>query len=278
MTERLAPAKVNLHLRVLRKRPDGYHDLATLMVPISLYDILSFKPIDRGIVLHCPGHPELEGAGNLACRAAEMLFGQTGWPHGVEITLKKHIPLAAGLGGGSSDAATTLLALNEWMPKPLGVDDLVRMAARLGADVPFFVRGQASWAFDIGDRLEEAPGLPPLFLLLVNPGFELSTKTVYEGLNFALTKEPIHYSIPRFLSVRDVIKGLHNDLERVSLALHPVIGGIKDLLLNHGALGALMSGSGPTVFGVFRSEEETIQAGDALKEVSGWTLLRARSV
>lgn len=278
MTARLSPAKVNLQLKVLRKRPDGYHDLATLMVPITLYDTLSFKPIDRGIVLRCPGCPDLEGRDNLAWRAADMLFGQAGYTRGVEITLEKRIPLAAGLGGGSSNAATALVTLNDWLSSPMSREDLITMGAKLGADVPFFVHGRAAWATGIGERLEDAPGLPPLHLLLVNPGFELATRTVYEGLNFALTKEPIHYSIPRFLSVRDVIKGLHNDLEKVSVALYPVIGRIKDLLLNHGALGALMSGSGPTVFGVFRSEEETIQAGDALKEVGGWTLLRARSI
>ncbi|MDD5171028.1 MAG: 4-(cytidine 5'-diphospho)-2-C-methyl-D-erythritol kinase [Syntrophales bacterium] len=278
MIRRLSPAKINLHLKVLRKREDGYHDLSTLMQPISLYDEMTFTPADRGITLRCPDHPLLENRDNIVYRAAEMIIHKTSWPRGIEIILEKHIPVAAGLGGGSSNAATTLLTLNEIMGSPFDRENLMKMGAKLGADVPFFIFEHPAWASGIGDRLVEASNLPPLFFLLINPGFELSTKTVYEKLNFTLTKEPIHYSIPRFLNVHDVIKGLHNDLEKVSMKLYPVIGKIKGLLLSHGALGALMSGSGPTVFGVFHSEEETIQAEDALKEVGGWTLLRAHSV
>jgi 4-diphosphocytidyl-2-C-methyl-D-erythritol kinase len=153
----------------------------------------------------------------------------------------------------------------------------MQLGVKLGADVPFFIYERSAWAFGIGDRLKDASPLP-LFFLLINPGFELSTKTVYEKLNFALTKELIHYSIPRFLDVHDVIKGLHNDLEKVSMALYPAIGKIKSLLLSHGALGALMSGSGPTVFGVFQNEEETIQAENALRGIDEWTLYRAHSL
>jgi len=278
MIQRLAPAKVNLHLKIIRKREDGYHDLATLMQRISLFDEMTFCPRERGIIIRCPGNPLLENDQNIAYRAAELLISETAWPHGLEITLTKHIPLAAGLGGGSSNAAATLLALNEIMNMPLSKTDLMRLGAKLGADVPFFIYERTAWAFGIGDRLEELPDPPPLFFLLINPGFELSTKTVYENLNFALTKAPIHYSIPRFLNVRDVIEGLHNDLEKVSIGMCPVIGKLKNLLLGHGALGALMSGSGPTVFGIFRTEEETIQAGKALREVGGWTLLGAHSL
>jgi 4-diphosphocytidyl-2-C-methyl-D-erythritol kinase len=278
MISKRAPAKVNLHLKILRKREDGYHDLATLMQRISIYDEMTFQQLDRGIILDCPGHPELENQQNIVYRAAEMIIQRTGWSHGIHISLEKHIPVAAGLGGGSSNAATTLLTLNEMMGTPFNQRELMQLGATLGADVPFFIYEQTAWAFGIGDRLEEVVDIPPLFFLLINPGFELSTKTVYENLNFALTKEPIHYSIPRFLNVHDVVEGLHNDLESVSTALYPIIGTLKDLLLGHGAIGALMSGSGPTVFGVFQGEEETIQARNALIQVGGWTLLGARSI
>ncbi len=278
MIKRLSPAKVNLHLKILRKREDGYHDIVSLMQRISLCDEMTFEAIDRGVILRCPGNPHLENTQNIAYLAAEMLIRQTAWPHGVAITLQKNIPVAAGLGGGSSNAAATLLTLNEMMNSPLGRSDLMELGTKLGADVPFFIYERSAWAFGIGDRLEEAPETPHLNFLLINPGFELSTKTVYEKLNFALTKEPIHYSIPRFLNVHDVVKGLHNDLEKVSMALSPVIGRIKNLLLDHGALGALMSGSGPTVFGVFQGKEETIQAEHTLRENSGWEVLRAYSL
>ena len=278
MIERLSPAKVNLHLKILRKREDGYHDLATFMQRISLYDEMIFVPVERGIAIHCPGNTLPEDHRNIVYRSAQLLISETGWSGGIDIILHKRIPLAAGLGGGSSNAATTLLVLNEIMGGPLTGTDLMQAGAKLGADVPFFLQRYPAWAFGIGYRLEEAPKTPNLFFLLINPGFPLSTKTVYEMLNFALTKEPIHYSIPRFLEVQEVVKGLHNDLEEVSIKLHPVIGMLKTLLIRHGALGALMTGSGPTVFGIFNSEEETIRAENALKEVNGWTLLRAHSI
>lgn len=279
MIRRFSPAKVNLHLKILRKREDGYHDLATLMQRISLCDEMTFKPIPAGITLRCPGTPQLENRENIVYRAAEMIIRHVSWSRGVEMTLSKQIPLAAGLGGGSSNAATTLLALNDMMDQPLSRGDLMRLGAKLGADVPFFVSEEsAAWAFGIGDRLQKNDEIPKLFFILINPGFELSTKTVYEHFKFALTKEPIHYSIPRFLNVREVIDGLYNDLEGVSIKMHPEIGMLKDLLLSHGAQGALMSGSGPTVFGVFQNEEERIQAENALKEVGKWTLLGAHSL
>ena len=279
MLYKLSPAKINLHLKILRKREDGYHDLATLMQRISLCDEMTFKPAPSGILLRCPGNPLLENQANIVYRAANMIIRHVSWSQGIDITLEKHIPLAAGLGGGSSNAATTLLTLNDIMGQPLSRNELMQLGAKLGADVPFFVSEKsAAWAFGIGDRLQEASGIPKLLFILINPGFELSTKTVYENLKFALTKEPIHYSIPRFLNVPSVIDGLYNDLERVSIKMHPEIGMLKDLLLRHGACGALMSGSGPTVFGVFQDEEERIQAEKALKEVGQWTLLGAHSL
>jgi len=278
MIRRFSPAKVNLHLRVLRKREDGYHDLATLMQRIDLQDEMTFDHRDGGIHLTCPGHPELENDDNLAVRAARALIRETSWRGGFQIGLFKHIPLAAGLGGGSSNAASTLVALNDLMGQPCSREILMGIGARIGADVPFFIFEKTAWAFGIGDRLEAAPPLPPLFFLLINPGFELSTKSVYEGLNFTLTKEPIHYSIPRFFERHDVIMGLHNDLEKVSINLHPVLKEIKTLLLSHGASGALMSGSGPTVFGVFESEEVAIKTEQSLKGYGTWSLFRAHSI
>ena len=278
MIRRFSPAKVNLHLRVLRKREDGYHDLATLMQRIDLQDEMTFDHRDGGIHLTCPGHPELENDDNLAVRAARALIRETSWRGGFQIGLFKHIPLAAGLGGGSSNAASTLVALNDLMGQPCSREILMGIGARIGADVPFFIFEKTAWAFGIGDRLEAAPPLPPLFFLLINPGFELSTKSVYEGLNFTLTKEPIHYSIPRFLNAREVVKGLHNDLEEVSVKRHPVIGELKTLLLHSGAPGALMSGSGPTVFGVFEREEERNRTGQVLEGAVTWPLLAARSL
>ncbi|MCX7635812.1 MAG: 4-(cytidine 5'-diphospho)-2-C-methyl-D-erythritol kinase, partial [Syntrophales bacterium] len=242
----LSPAKINLHLKILRKRPDGYHDLATLMQRVSLYDELWIEPHSRDIVIECPDAPLPVDEGNLVYRAADLILRTAGWPTGVHITLKKNIPIAAGLGGGSSNAATALMGINEMMGFPFSRENLLVMAARIGADVPFFILEKTAWAFGIGDRLEALDEFPKLSIILINPGFELSTAEVYRRLNFTLTNEPIRYSIPRLLTVHDIMAGLHNDLEGVSIPMHPIIGELKDHLLSRGALGALMSGSGPT--------------------------------
>lgn len=278
MIRLLSPAKVNLYLRVLKKREDGYHDLATLMQKISLYDELEFEPVPRGIHLKCSG-AELPGnEDNIVYRAAEKILSLANCVSGVAISLHKKIPLAAGLGGGSSNAAMTLLALNELFRLNFSREELRKIGATLGADVPFFLFPGPAWAFDIGDRLEAAPEVPPAWFVLVNPGFEVSTRVIYERLNLRLTKEPFHYSIPRFLTMEDLAAGLYNDLERVTLKMHPELQEIKDLLCSQGARGALMSGSGPTLFGVFESEDKAGEAETFLKNCKTCTVIRARSV
>lgn len=273
-----SPAKVNLHLRVLRRRPDGYHDIATLMQKISLQDAMVFSPREEGIVIKCPGFPGLENENNIVYRAVKALFAATGYQAGVEIVLQKAIPIGAGLGGGSSNAATTLVTLNDLLHLGLSREELMKLGARLGADVPFFIYGNRAWAFGIGDRLEPADSLPPLWFVLVNPCFELSTARVYQGLNLTLTNQIINYSIPRFSTITDVVEGLQNDLEKVSLALYPVLQELKDRLMGVGARGALMSGSGPTVYGVFDREREALQAADILKKNENWFVTAACSL
>lgn len=278
MIRRLSPAKVNLYLRVLRKRPDGYHDILSLMQRISLCDELAFSPHDGGIVLRCPGTELPEDEGNIVHRAAAVFLSRIGTPSAVEITLQKRIPIAAGLGGGSSNAATTLMTLNEMFESPLGSEELMAMGARLGADVPFFIHQKTAWASGIGDRFTEGPPLPPFWYVLINPGFEVSTKRVYQGLNLGLTNGAINYSIPRFSTQADLIRGLANDLEKVTIGLHPVLNRIKALLLESGAEGALMSGSGPTVFGLFTAEGSALRAETLLRREGQWSVFRAHSL
>lgn len=273
-----SPAKVNLYLRVIRKRPDGYHDIATLMQKISLEDTMEFSRREEGIVIKCPGFPQLENENNIVYRAVKALFAATGCRAGVEIVLQKAIPMGAGLGGGSSNAATTLVTLNDMLGLNLSREQLMKIGARLGADVPFFIYGDRAWAFGIGDRLEPVENLPPLWFVLVNPRFELSTARVYQGLNLTLTNPIINYSIPRFSTITEVVEGLHNDLEKVSLALYPALQELKDNLMGVGARGALMSGSGPTVYGVFDREREALQAADILKKNENWFVTAACSL
>lgn len=265
-----APAKINLFLRVLRKRADGYHDIVSLMQKITLYDELIFSPLPTGIVLNCPGSDLPTTEDNLVFRAAQSIFAYANYPYGVEITLTKKIPLAAGLGGGSSDAATTLIALNKICSLDFNKNELMKLGAKIGADVPFFIFGNNALASGIGDQLKALQDLPKINLLLIKPLFELSTKMVYENLNLRLTRGKNNYSIPRFLKMGDIIRELHNDLESVSLEMHPELADLKKMLLRHGALGALMSGSGPTVFGIFRDGKEAKNILEVIKkEVSG---------
>lgn len=270
MIRALSPAKVNLCLHVLAKRQDGYHEIASLMQRISLCDEMTFKKLNRGIRVCCPDSDLPENEENIAFRAAQSFFAR--FPQiegGIEITIHKRIPVAAGLGGGSSNAATTLMTLNEIYKTPCSKETLMEIGGNLGADVPFFIFAQPAWAFGIGERLQAAENIPSHVLVLVNPGFPLSTKMIYQGLNLRLTNKAIHYSIPRFCSIRDLAKGLFNDLEAVSVGMHPVISDIKEELLRHGALSALMSGSGPTVFGIFESEQQADAAQQKLAQVKG---------
>jgi len=265
---RCAPAKINIFLHVLRKCPDGYHDLASVMQQISIYDELEFTLRPEGISLHCPGTDLPTDEKNLIYRAAQAIFYYTGYKGGVEIILNKQIPAAAGLGGGSSDAATTLMALNDQCSLGLKKNELMQLGSKLGADVPFFIFGSCAFATGIGDRLQILSDLPKINMVLINPAFPLSTKTVYENLNLTLTK------IPRFYALGDVVRELHNDLEAVSLRMYPELNDFKQMLVNEGALGALMSGSGPTLFGIFTDEEAAKEAQKAiLKRVSGECLV-----
>jgi len=269
MIIRQSPAKVNLFLRVLRKRDDGYHDILSLMQKISLYDEMRFDLKGEGVKLICPRGMVPENENNIVYRAAEAILSNGSGHSGVEITIHKKIPVAAGLGGGSSNAATTLVTLNEMTGGRYSTEDLMKIGAGLGADVPFFVLGKTSLVSGIGDRIKPADGIPKLWFILVNPGFEVSTRDIYENLKLGLTKEPIKYRMPRFTTVTHVVKELYNDLEKVSFRFYPVLSDIKELLTANGALGSLMSGSGPTIFGIFRSEAEAERAESKLQKA--WT-------
>lgn len=280
MTRKLSPAKVNLHLRVLRKREDGYHDIITLMQRISLYDEMIFSPIERGIIISCPDSALPDNEENIVYRAAQTLLPDTSHSGGIHITIKKKIPVAAGLGGGSSNAATTLITLNELLELHYKTETLMKMGSTLGADVPFFIFGKTAWATGIGDKLKPAENIPPLWFVLINPSFEISTKMVYEKLNFRLTKRALKYRSSSLCTAEDVVKGLYNDLEKVTVHHYPSLQHLKDLLLKEGAHGALMSGSGPTVFGIFTEEEQASKAEGALRKsgAGAWSVFKAHSI
>ncbi|MDA8164139.1 MAG: 4-(cytidine 5'-diphospho)-2-C-methyl-D-erythritol kinase [Desulfobacteraceae bacterium] len=265
-----APAKINLCLQVIGRRPDGYHDLDTFMQKLVLADCLELHPAAEAIRLSCPGSPLPQDEGNLAFRAARLFFERSGVRKGVEIVLHKKIPIAAGLGGGSSDAAAVLLGLNRLYPPGLPAAVLLEMAVRLGADVPFFVADcAAARATGIGDRLEPAPPLQGCRVLLVNPGFPVSTRWVYENLAlttqsnpYMLGREQIFDTYREFLASGETL-AVRNDLEAVTVGRYPELADIKAHILAAGAQVALMSGSGPTVFGLFLEEAPAAACFDA---------------
>lgn len=271
-----APAKINLCLHVEGRRPDGYHDLAMLMQRVTLADRLTIalEPTG-GVRVQCPGVELPPGGENLAARAARRMLELAGGSGGVSLAIEKRIPVAAGLGGGSSDAATVLLALNDLLGLHLGAAELAVEGLRLGADVPFFLLQHTAWATGVGERLQPVAGLPRVCYLLVNPGIEVSTAWVFQNLRLtypgSVTKLPALPCTPDGL-----VRLLHNDLEPVTCSRYPVVTRIKQQLLAVGALGALMSGSGPTVFGVFSGPVEARQALGGLVLEPGWRALLAQ--
>jgi 4-diphosphocytidyl-2-C-methyl-D-erythritol kinase len=272
----LSPAKVNLFLHVLRRRADGYHDLFSLMCRIGLYDEILLNPASARIDLQCSDPSLPVDDGNLAFRAARRFFETLGRRGRVEIRLTKRIPIAAGLGGGSSNAASVLLGLNYLYDNPLPLDKLMAVGKSLGADVPFFLFQSPALASGIGDRLEAFTGIPSRTALVVSPPFTVSTRMVYQNLNLRLTnrqKRPTRTHLKKTAFAPEV--HLYNDLEAVTLALHPELGTIKNLLVERGARGALMSGSGPSVFGLFPDPEAARKATDALPANRGWRLFCA---
>lgn len=265
-----APAKVNLCLHVLGKRADGYHELAMLMQRVTLFDRLDVELVaGDDVAISCPGLLLANGEQNIAEKAARLLLAHVGIKQGVSITMEKNIPAAAGLGGGSSDAAAVLEVLNELLELELPRTELMGLGRCLGADVPFFLYRRTAWATGIGDQLEGWSGLPPIWLVLVNPGVEVSTASVFQ--NLGLTHLQSTARIPRFpVGMSGLLRLLHNDLEAVTCQRHPVITTIKDRMVANGADGALMSGSGPTVFGLFDDRSRAEQAARSFFAETDW--------
>ncbi len=257
-----APAKLNIFLKITGKRPDGYHELVSIMVPVALFDYLEFTLSQKpGIRLSCQGLFIPDGEDNLVQKAAKAFFFNTGIDQGIDIEILKNIPVAAGLGGGSSDAAVTLMALNEMSGFPLSDAEMEKTALSLGADVPFFLKGVPCLAKGIGEDLSPFENLPRFWYLIVKPPFDISTAWVYARLKLELTEKKHDYII-NYLKKEpfEVVRHLENDLERVTIARFSAIDSIKKSLLNAGAEGALMSGSGSSVFGVFNSKDDALKA------------------
>lgn len=269
-----AYAKINLGLDVLGRLPNGYHQVKMVMQTVDIWDVLSFEKVDVGITLTTDAGELSTGDDNLICRAVRLLQEEYGFMGGVRIHLEKHIPIAAGMAGGSADAAATLKGINALYELGASQERLQELGVRIGADVPYCVLGGTALAEGIGERLTPLPDAPQCTLLIVKPKQGISTKEVYTELD-ALTSYQ-HPDIDGMIAairagdVAGVIARRGNVLESVTVCKCPAIAGIKERMDACGALGSLMSGSGPTVFGFFTSEE----AAEAARE----QLLREKSL
>lgn len=266
-----APAKVNLYLEVLGKRADGYHEVETLMVAINLYDTLVFREDTSGqFVLRCNRRELSTGPENLVTRAAELLRRHTGRNRGARVRLAKRIPLAAGLAGGSTDAAAALAGLNRLWRLGLRNEELAVLAAQLGSDVAFFFATPAAWCTGRGECVAPTPLPRRLWLVLVCPPFGLSTADVYRGVK-APAKPLDAQAMRQALSAGDVPeigRGLHNRLQPPALALRPELSDYLARLAALGPAGQLMSGSGSTVFAVCHDRHEALRIARELRHGS----------
>jgi 4-diphosphocytidyl-2-C-methyl-D-erythritol kinase len=269
-----APAKINIGLRVVGKRVDGYHLIDTIMAPVSLYDEIYITKVaqqfrrNRSLFTVTCDNPAVPGgAENLVYRAAGVILDGVDIDQPVKIHIQKKIPVGAGLGGGSSDAAATLVGLNRFLRLDHSRQHLEKLGLSLGADVPFFVGGKPARARGVGERLSPIKSLPWSWAVIIYPGFSVATGWVYRNFQAKLTKPMANTSIISPLKKRlGQRRLLVNDLETVTLARYPHIDSLKRKLIDEGAAGALMSGSGSAVFGLFDSRGNAARAFTRLQK------------
>lgn len=274
----LSPAKVNLFLRVFRKRPDGYHELQSLLQPVSLFDeiSLSVEP-GEGSSLSCSGREMPSGTDNLAVAASRLYLEEAGIQKRVSIGIKKNIPLGGGLGGGSSNAAAVLAGLNRILRK-FTDRDLLSMAASLGADVPFFVRSTSSFVEGVGERVGALSDFPLFHYVILFPGKSLSTREVYR--RWERPESPPEKADP--VSLAERFRGgdfpLENSLEAAVFGMFPEILSLREIFRSLGARHVLVSGSGSSVFSVFREQREAEEIYEYLRTSSEFDVFLAQGI
>lgn len=265
-----ALAKINLGLDVLGRREDGYHEVRMVMQSIYLYDnVMLGRREEPGIELSSNLYYLPDDSGNIAYKAARMLMEEFGLPGGVRITLEKHIPVAAGMAGGSSNAAAVLFGMNRLFDLGLSRQELMERGVRLGADVPYCIIRGTVLAEGIGEKLTVLPSIPRCAVLIAKPPISVSTRIVYEALDSKeIVKHPDIDGLIQALeegSLKGVASCMGNVLEDVTIPKYPVIQDIKEEMLLAGALNAMMSGSGPTVFGLFENKVAARRAQERIR-------------
>lgn len=254
------PAKINLSIDVTGRLENGYHTVEMIMQTISLSDTVTVEKKGSGISVYCARPYVPNDSRNIAWKAAEAFFAESPAKDGIRITINKDIPVAAGLAGGSTNAAGVLLALNRLYGEPYGTEKLHEIAKGIGADVPYCLEGGTALASGIGEKLKSLPSLPEVPVVLVKPLFPVSTAWVYKNLNLSdLGERPKTAFLVDALesgNISRIAANMRNVLESVTLKAHPILQDIINQLLHEGALGSRMSGSGPTVFGIFDDESK----------------------
>lgn len=260
-------AKINLTLDVLNKRSDGYHNVEMIMQTLNLYDLVLVDRDASGISISTNLKYLANNEKNIAYKAAEAFYTTLGIKGGVKIMIHKNIPVAAGLAGGSGNAAAVLLAMNMLYNTGLSVDELCKIGLSLGADIPFCIQGGTQLAEGIGEILTPIKTIAAYYVLLVKPPINVSTPIIYNEIDrLKRTKKPNTQAMIKALENNDicsVAKNLCNVMENVTEGMHPIINGIKSKMLSDGALGASMSGSGPTIFGIFDDYNKAFKSAEA---------------
>jgi 4-diphosphocytidyl-2-C-methyl-D-erythritol kinase len=263
-----APAKINLHLEVLGKRPDGYHELESLLVTVSLTDRLVFSDLDRGEEIVCDDPLAGPTGDNLVTRAIQLVREESGNEQGIHVALTKRIPVGGGLGGGSSDAATTLMGLNQWWNLGWSRERLAELGAKLGSDVPFFFFGPAATVRGRGEIVTPTPCGKAFDVVLITPSDRLSTREVFEHLAPGTSHVPVE-PIARALAdgnIKEVARRLHNRLIESSRQLSPAVAELERRAHQWPCLGHLMTGSGSTYFAVCEDTVSAKSLGRSIKE------------
>ena len=276
-----AYAKINLGLDVVRKREDGYHEVRMIMQTVNLYDRIEMDRTEDGVIRTETNLPFVpDGEGNLAWRAAKLLLDEKGIKDGVTIKIRKYIPVAAGMAGGSTDAAAVLVGVNRMFDLGFTKKKLMERGVKLGADVPYCIMRGTALSEGIGEILTELPAPPQCHLVIAKPQISVSTKAVYGKLRVNELAPEEHPDIDGMMAaikngdLDGVIERLGNVLETVTGPDHPEIARIKEMMMENGACGSLMSGSGPTVFGIYKDKELAEKACQALREADGGRLTR----
>lgn len=266
-----AYAKINLCLDVVGRLENGYHQVRMIMQTVGIYDTLSFERTTGEIKIMSDAGEIPLGEDNLIYKAASLMRERFQIAGGVSVHLEKRIPVAAGMAGGSTDAACTMKAMNLLYDLGLSEEELCTLGVKIGADVPYCILGGTALSEGIGEVLTKLPPMPECVLLVAKPEIGVSTKEVYERIDrHEITDHPDVDGMQRAIAENDldgVVKRLANVLATVTEEMHPVVQKIREVMLSQGALGSLMSGSGPSTFGIFESEEKARTAGEQIREL-----------